>query len=167
MRTVLNPACIAVCVQVLPGARVPADGEVSDGTSYVDESMITGEPAPVAKRPGDPVISGGSGAVASLVTPRSRCWHACCVFMVALLQCIGCGKKHYTLQDCTPLLVTYLQLTARATCGWHTTRPWSLPHIKVPRKCAGTVNGNGALQMEVSRTGQDTTLSAQLEHIPV
>ena len=44
--------------QVLPGARVPADGEVVDGSSHVDESMITGEPAPVAKRIGDLVISG-------------------------------------------------------------------------------------------------------------
>ncbi len=44
--------------QVLPGARVPADGEVVGGASHVDESMITGEPAPVAKRAGDPVISG-------------------------------------------------------------------------------------------------------------
>ena len=44
--------------QVLPGARVPADGEVVNGASHVDESMITGEPAPVAKRTGDPVISG-------------------------------------------------------------------------------------------------------------
>ena len=45
-------------MQVLPGARVPADGEVVVGSSYVDESMITGEPAPVAKRSGDPLISG-------------------------------------------------------------------------------------------------------------
>ena len=45
-------------VQVLPGARVPADGEVLTGASYVDESMITGEPAPVSKRATDPLISG-------------------------------------------------------------------------------------------------------------
>ncbi len=43
---------------MLPGARVPADGEVVGGASHVDESMITGEPVPVAKRVGDPVISG-------------------------------------------------------------------------------------------------------------
>lgn len=49
------PPCLA---QVLPGARVPADGEVLEGASYVDESMITGEPAPVSKRPTDPLISG-------------------------------------------------------------------------------------------------------------
>ncbi|MGN6392781.1 MAG: heavy metal translocating P-type ATPase [Gemmatimonadales bacterium] len=43
-------------VVVRPGERVPADGVVLDGTSYVDESMLTGEPVPVAKRPGDRVV---------------------------------------------------------------------------------------------------------------
>jgi P-type Cu+ transporter len=42
-------------VLVRPGEKIPADGTVLDGTSYVDESMLTGEPVPVAKTPGDPV----------------------------------------------------------------------------------------------------------------
>ena len=45
-------------VLVRPGERIPVDGEVLDGESYVDESMITGEPQPVAKRPGDGVTGG-------------------------------------------------------------------------------------------------------------
>lgn len=44
--------------QVLPGARVPTDGEVTEGNSFVDESMLTGEPEPVAKGPGAAVIGG-------------------------------------------------------------------------------------------------------------
>ncbi|KAL4856926.1 putative copper-transporting ATPase 5 [Chlorella vulgaris] len=51
-------------LKVLPGARLPADGTVVHGRSFVDESMITGESVPVAKRTGDAVISGtvnGSG----------------------------------------------------------------------------------------------------------
>ena len=43
-------------VQVRPGERVPVDGEVVDGSSYVDESMITGEPVPVAKSAGVSVV---------------------------------------------------------------------------------------------------------------
>ncbi len=43
---------------IYPGERVPADGVVEDGTSEVDESMLTGEPLPVAKRAGDEVVGG-------------------------------------------------------------------------------------------------------------
>lgn len=45
-------------IQVRPGERIPADGEVVDGTSAVDESMLTGESLPVEKGPGDLVIGG-------------------------------------------------------------------------------------------------------------
>jgi P-type Cu+ transporter len=45
-------------VIVRPGERVPVDGEVRAGESYVDESMLTGEPMPVAKRAGDRVVGG-------------------------------------------------------------------------------------------------------------
>ncbi|MEX0308101.1 MAG: heavy metal translocating P-type ATPase [Ruegeria sp.] len=53
-------------VQIRPGERVPVDGDVLDGTSYIDESMITGEPVPVGKAKGDPVVGGtvnGTGAL--------------------------------------------------------------------------------------------------------
>jgi Cu2+-exporting ATPase len=58
-------------VMVRPGAAVPADGEVVDGASQVDESLLTGESAPVSKAPGASVVagsvnSGGDGETGSL-----------------------------------------------------------------------------------------------------
>ncbi|KAA3661898.1 MAG: heavy metal translocating P-type ATPase [Chloroflexi bacterium] len=59
-------------VLVRPGAAIPADGEVFDGTSDVNEAMITGESKPVKKKPGGPVIGGtvndGSGSLRVVVT---------------------------------------------------------------------------------------------------
>jgi Cu2+-exporting ATPase len=43
---------------VKPGEKVPVDGTVQSGSSYVDESMLSGEPVPVAKLPGEPVLAG-------------------------------------------------------------------------------------------------------------
>ncbi|MCC2597120.1 heavy metal translocating P-type ATPase [Pusillimonas sp. MFBS29] len=45
-------------VEVRPGERIPVDGDVLEGEGYVDESMITGEPIPVAKKPGSPAVGG-------------------------------------------------------------------------------------------------------------
>ncbi|MCC6784491.1 MAG: heavy metal translocating P-type ATPase [Planctomycetes bacterium] len=58
-------------VRVRPGERVPVDGDVVDGASAVDESMLTGEALPVAKRAGDRVTGGtanGNGALVVAVT---------------------------------------------------------------------------------------------------
>lgn len=45
-------------VEVRPGERVPVDGAVTEGTSWIDESMISGEPLPVEKTQGSPVTGG-------------------------------------------------------------------------------------------------------------
>ena len=58
-------------VLVRPGASVPADGEVIEGESDVNESMITGESKPVSKSPGDQVIGGtinGDGSLRIKIT---------------------------------------------------------------------------------------------------
>ncbi len=45
-------------LRVRPGERIPVDGVIIDGDSYIDESMISGEPLPVGKHVGDEVIGG-------------------------------------------------------------------------------------------------------------
>jgi len=54
-------------LRVRPGEKVPVDGRVIDGSSAVDESMLTGEPLPVTKRPGDAVIGATLNTSGSLI----------------------------------------------------------------------------------------------------
>jgi len=54
-------------LRVRPGEKVPVDGVVLDGSSSVDESMVTGEPIPVEKRPGDRVVGATINGTGSLV----------------------------------------------------------------------------------------------------
>jgi len=56
-------------VVLRPGERVPVDGEVVDGHGHVDESMLTGEPLPVAKATGD-AITGGTVNTTTALTLR-------------------------------------------------------------------------------------------------
>jgi Cu2+-exporting ATPase len=53
-------------VRVKPGERIPADGRISEGTSSVNEAMLTGESNPVEKGPGDEVIGGAVNGEGSL-----------------------------------------------------------------------------------------------------
>jgi len=59
-------------LRVRPGEKVPVDGEVLDGASYVDESMITGEPTPVQKMAGGRVTGGTVNGRGSLVIRAER-----------------------------------------------------------------------------------------------
>jgi Cu+-exporting ATPase len=61
----LDQVRVGDSLRVRPGDRVPIDGRIVTGESLVDQAMVTGEPIPVHKAPGDPVIGGtvnGDGA---------------------------------------------------------------------------------------------------------
>ena len=59
-------------LRVRPGERVAVDGVIIDGESYLDESMITGEPLPVVKRVGDEVVGGTINTSGSFLYQAKR-----------------------------------------------------------------------------------------------
>ncbi len=59
-------------VRVRPGERVPVDGRIAEGRSEVDESMLTGEPVPAEKGPGDEVIGGTMNGHGSFLFRATR-----------------------------------------------------------------------------------------------
>jgi len=59
-------------LRVRPGEKVPVDGEVTEGGSSIDESMLTGEPMPVTKRVGDKVIGATLNTSGALVMRSER-----------------------------------------------------------------------------------------------
>ena len=59
-------------LRVRPGEAVPVDGEVLEGQSFVDESMLTGEPVPVEKQKGEPVTGGTLNGEGSFVMRATR-----------------------------------------------------------------------------------------------
>jgi Cu+-exporting ATPase len=59
-------------VIVKPGEKLPVDGVVTEGASAVDESMLTGEPIPVAKKPGDECLGGTINTTGSITFRATR-----------------------------------------------------------------------------------------------
>jgi Cu+-exporting ATPase len=59
-------------LRIRPGEKVPVDGVVLEGTTTMDEAMVTGEPLPVEKKAGDPVIGATVNATGSVVVRAER-----------------------------------------------------------------------------------------------
>ena len=53
-----NQVVVGDLIVVKPGAKIPVDGTLTEGTSFIDESMVTGEPMPAEKNTGDSVVGG-------------------------------------------------------------------------------------------------------------
>jgi Cu2+-exporting ATPase/Cu+-exporting ATPase len=54
-------------IVIKPGTKIPVDGKIIDGASFVDESMVSGEPMPVEKKVGDGVVSGTINTTGSFI----------------------------------------------------------------------------------------------------
>ena len=59
-------------IRIRPGEKVPVDGVVAEGTSAIDESMVSGEPIPVEKTPGSRVVAGTVNGTGGLVMRAER-----------------------------------------------------------------------------------------------
>ena len=115
IRTVLvGQLRVGDMVLIRPGTRVPADGEVFDGTADVDESMITGESKPVAKAPGAKLIAGtvvSGGSLRSSVTAVGDATALSGIMrLVAAAQ--SSGSRTQALADRAAALLFYVALAA-------------------------------------------------------
>ncbi|HYG55805.1 MAG TPA: heavy metal translocating P-type ATPase [Burkholderiales bacterium] len=68
----LSEVRVGDALRVRPGEKVPVDGVVLEGGSHVDESMLTGEPLPVEKKPGDRVTGATINGTGALVVRAER-----------------------------------------------------------------------------------------------
>jgi Cu+-exporting ATPase len=68
----LDEVAVGDRLRVRPGERIPVDGEVVEGRSAVDESMVTGESMPITKEPGDKTIAGSINKSGSFVMTAAK-----------------------------------------------------------------------------------------------
>ncbi|MGI4021094.1 MAG: heavy metal translocating P-type ATPase [Janthinobacterium lividum] len=59
-------------IRIKPGNRIPVDGEITDGASFIDESMMTGEPMAVGRKTGDAVFAGTINQKGSFVLKATK-----------------------------------------------------------------------------------------------
>ena len=103
-------------VLVRPGTRVPADGEVTEGTAEVDESMITGESKPVPKSTGSKVVAGTVASGGSLRVRITAVGDdtALSGIMRLVAAAQASGSRTQALADRAAALLFYVALAAAA-----------------------------------------------------
>ena len=84
-------------LRVRPGERVPTDGPMLDGTTTIDESMITGEPIPVERHAGDPVTGGTVNQTGSFTMRADRVGSQTLVARIAALVAVA-GRSRAPIQ---------------------------------------------------------------------
>jgi len=103
-------------VRVKAGEKIPADGTVVDGTSSVNESMLTGESVPVEKQSGDEVIAGAVNGTGSLVVEVEKTGEASYLNQVITLvrDAQQSQSRTQNLADRAAYWLTMIALTAGA-----------------------------------------------------
>jgi Cu2+-exporting ATPase len=109
-------------VRVSVGQSVPADSVVESGASHADESLLTGESAPIPKRPGDAVAAGSLNLSGPLVVRLQRApGESRLAEIVALIDAASASRPRLArLADriAGPFLVAVMLLAAAAWVGW-------------------------------------------------
>jgi copper-transporting P-type ATPase V len=109
-------------LRVRPGEKIPTDGEVIDGTSAVDESMLTGESVPVDKRIGDQVAGATINTSGSLTVRATAVGTDTALAQIAALVTAaqaGKGQAHRLADRISAVFVPTVLGLAIATClGW-------------------------------------------------
>jgi Cu+-exporting ATPase len=109
-------------ILIRPGARIAVDGVVVEGASDVDESVVTGESQPVARRPGDRVVAGALNTTGRLVVEASVDGrHTTIARIAAIVQRAQASKAQIArLADrvCAVFVPAVLAIAAITLAGW-------------------------------------------------
>jgi P-type Cu+ transporter len=109
-------------VRVRPGERIPVDGTVLEGLSEVDESIVTGEPLPVEKAPGDEAIGGSVNTTGALLIVVGRIGEDTFLSRIARHVQEARAMKPGIIQLVDAILVYFvpgvLAVSALALLGW-------------------------------------------------
>jgi Cu+-exporting ATPase len=127
-------------VRVRPGEKVPVDGEIVDGRSTVDESMLTGESLPVEKAPGDTVIGATLNRTGSFVFRTARIGRDTTLAQIVRLVEEAQGSKA-PIQALADTVASYfvpaiLVLAALTFVGWLLFSPGPEPRLTLALQAA-------------------------------
>ncbi|WP_265519403.1 heavy metal translocating P-type ATPase [Nitratireductor luteus] len=122
MEVALETVTVGDLVRIRPGERIPVDGEVEDGRSAVDESLVTGEPIPVEKRVGDGVTSGAMNGTGTLLIRAQvvgeETFLQRVVREVEISRALKPGIMHLVDRVLRVYTPTVLTISALAFVGW-------------------------------------------------
>ncbi|HEU4353596.1 MAG TPA: heavy metal translocating P-type ATPase [Burkholderiales bacterium] len=126
-------------VAIAPGERIPADGVVLEGSSSADESLLTGESRPVAKRAGDELIGGSVNLEQPLVMRVTRAGADTRAAAIARLAERGAASKPRSVETAERVArqLTWVIVLAAVAAGLYSANPWvSVAVLVVACPCA-------------------------------
>ena len=110
-------------ILVKPGGKIPVDGEILSGESYIDESMISGEPVPVYKSPGAPVTGGTVNTTGAITFTATRVgketYIAQIIRLVETAQATKPSVQKFADTAVTWFIPTVLGIAITATLVWY------------------------------------------------